>query len=61
MTLDKPNHPYPWYAVSSCLQDLQVVTGLQMPLQLAGISIFLSTGKHFCKAATCSCWKKKKL
>lgn len=59
MTLDKPNHPYPWYAVSSCLQDLRVVTGLQMPLQLASISIFLSTEKHFCKAATCSCWKKK--
>lgn len=34
MTLDKSNHPYPWYVVSSRLQDLQTVTGLQMPLQL---------------------------
>lgn len=55
MTLDKPNHPYPWHAVSSCLQDLQVVTVLQMPLQLASISILLSTEKHFFKAAAFFC------
>lgn len=34
MTLDKSNHPDPWYVVSSCHQDLQTVTGPQMPLQL---------------------------
>lgn len=52
MTLEKSNHPYPYCVVSSCLQDLKTVTGLQMPFQLiavANISIFLSSGKHFCK------------
>lgn len=33
MTLDKSN-TLPWYIVSSCLQDLQTVTGPQVPLQL---------------------------
>lgn len=34
MTLDKSDHPYPWHVVSSWIQDLQTVAGLQMPLQL---------------------------